>query len=1069
MSADSTAPVGRGRLPQSDGLIALFVDRPVLTLMVALTICSLGVLSFSKLPLRLAPQEMADAQVNLWVPISQDMTPQEVQEQILEPLESQLSTIPGVSELRSRCDSDSAFCSIGLDADTDLILAAAEVRDRAQRAKLEWPRGIDRYFTWREDASSAPLAFFQILTPERNPDWDDKIERLVQPSLERIDGVGRVDMFGLTPESLRIWFDREKLVEYRIDYGQLIQQLSRDNFARPIGEVDDGNSRFMARVDAKFRSQEEIENYPIRTGLRIKDIARVERVVSVRDSLARFDGKYTYTGVLRPAAGTNPVDASRAVKVEMDAMRARTDLAGIDFRVLFDQGAMIEGSLDTLLSTSIQGALLALVALFLFLRNVRATIAIALAIPLALLCSGIYLYFFGRTLNLLTMAGMTLAVGMVVDNSVVILENIRRLRESGMRMRDAAIQGTRELVLAISMATSTTVVVILPLVFMSSDTNLRAAFGAIGITLSVALIGSLFVALLLLPSGMRHLGAGVGAVLQAGRRRLSPWSPMSWLTGINRAALRFSLRHRIWASIGCVLLCGSSYFAMKGLDFDERGGGPGRRGDVSIYLEIPRGMSLREVADEIETYEAFIKDNAAQWNIEHTAVRFDRDSARFDLMLDAEFDGEARDELTKVIRAAWPRRPGIRLTLRDRSGGGGMGGGGGMQDSKNSKNFVLRLWGADSEFLTARALDLAEKLDDHEQVESVEVDRVSGNQEVVVALDRQRLSDFGVPSDRLNRTMSSGLRGIELTRFEDGERDVRLIAQFDAERNPSLVDLKETRVWKENGAFQRIGDLSQISFVRSLERINRLDRKTTIQLEGRRADGVTSIAFSDTLRRLMLENPLPRGYTWSEASYSNEIAEQLEELQSAGLLSIALVFMLMGVLFESVILPSSILVTLFFAGAGAFWSLRLFYGSIDIMAGIGIVLLGGIVVNNGIVLLDCIERLRGEGRSRNGAILRGVRIRLRPIVMTATTTIVGLLPMALFGESTGDGISYVSMSIAVAGGLALCTVCTAFAVPLAYTFMDDLSRWMRGVFQRVLPARSPQDAGVPARVAVPES
>ncbi len=1020
------------------GPLTLFVDRPILTLMAALTLCSLGVLSFARLPLRLVPADMAQGQINMWIPVAQSMTPQEVQEQVMEPLEAQIRTIPGVAETRASCETDSAFIRIKLDTGIDLMLAAAEVRDRAQRAKLDWPRGVDRYFTWREDGNSAPLSFFQILTPERDSKWDDKIDRVVRPMLERVDGVGRVEIWGLLAETLRIWFDRDLLVAHRIDYGELIQRLMRDNFARPVGELDDGHSRYLVRVNSKFQSQEEIENYPIRTGLRIKDIARVERVPSVRDSLARFDQKYTYTGVLRLAAGVNPVEASRGARAAMSDLENDPRLNGIAFRQLFDQGEMIESSLQTLLSTSIQGGLLALLALYAFLRNVRATVAIALAIPLALLVAGCYAFFAGRSLNLLTMAGMTLAVGMVVDNSVVVLENIRRLRARGMRMRDAAVQGPREIVLAITTATLTTIVVILPLVFISEDQNLRAALGAIGLTLSVALLGSLGVALLLLPSGMRHLGAGIGVAAE-GRSKPSKWSPVNLVMRANRWLVHFGLRHRWWAAIGCVALVFSMGTAFSQLDFHEKGGGPFRGGDITLNIELPAGRTLREVADEVQEFENFLLARKEEWSLDHLSVRFDRTSARFDLILDPEFDTDDKPALTNEIRLAWPRRPGINLRMKDRSGGGARGGGE-SGDDKNSNNFVVRLWGPDSQFLTERALEIAGQLEQLDDVVSAEVDRVEGNREVVVNVDRQQLSEFEVAPAALTRTMSSGLRGVELTRYEEDDGDVRLIAQFDAERNPTLLDLRETRVWNRQGMFQRLDDLSSIRFENSLEKISRIDGRTAVQIEGTRAEGVTSTQMSEHIRTVMDSTSLPRGYSWSEASYAGQIGEQLAELGKAGALAVALIFMLMGVLFESVILPAAILVTVPFAMLGAAWSLVLFHGSIDVMAGIGIMLLAGIVVNNGIVLLDCIARLRREGRTRTSAILRGARMRLRPIVMTATTTIVGLIPMAIFGESTGQGISYVSMSIAVAGGLAVCTVFTAFSVPLAYVFIDDTKR-----------------------------
>ena len=293
--------------------------------------------------------------------------------------------------------------------------------------------------------------------------------------------------------------------------------------------------------------------------------------------------------------------------------------------------------------------------------------------------------------------------------------------------------------------------------------------------------------------------------------------------------------------------------------------------------------------------------------------------------------------------------------------------------------------------------------------------------------------------------MSSGLRGMELTRFEETGREVRLIAQFDSiETLPSLYDLKETQIWA-GGVFQSLDDIAEIRFVKTLDEINRIDGKTHVTVVGERKADATTTDIATALREVMRTTTLPRGYSWSEESPSREVQMQLAEILDAGYLSVTLVFLLMAILFESIVLPGAILATVPFALLGAYWSLYLFHGSMDVMAGIGMLLLAGIVVNNGIMLLDCIERLRRDGIERGAAILEGMRVRVRPIFMTATTTIVGLLPMAIFGESSGDGISYVSMSIAVAGGLTVSTLFTAVSVPVAYLLLDDLSNWGRGV------------------------
>lgn len=1036
--------------PDRGGLFALFVDRPVLTLMATLAILLVGSLAFTKLPLRLAPEGMSQSQINMWVPVRQGRTPLEVEDKIAKPFEELLRTISGIKQIRSTCSADSAVFTIELDSGMDPTLASAEVRDRAQRARLQWPDDVDRYFTWREDASSAPLAFFQMLTPERNPDWDFLVDKVVKPKLEAVDGVGRIDVWGLLDETIRIWFDRDKLKAHRIDFYRLLDRLSRESFVEPAGEIDDGERRYLLRVDNKFRTVDEIRAYPVKTGLVLEDIARIERVPSIRDSLSRFNQKYTYSGVVYAAAGTNPVDASARLRQTTEELKGDPRLGGLEFRFLFDQGAMITDSLETLLSTSLQGGALALLALFMFLRNLRFTIAIGLAIPLALMIVGGWLYFAGDTLNILTMAGMTLGVGMVVDNSVVVLENIRRLRETGLPLRTACVRGAREVGLAVSMATLTTVVVILPMVFIGDDRT-RISLGAVGIPLSVALVGSLMVGLLLLPSGLCHLGGTGRAQRLEHEGRDSRWSPVHWLLTFNRALLNLALRHRFVASIAGLLCISTCWIPYSQLEFGDESSSPFRRGDVAVYMDLPKGLDLAEVEREVLVYEDFVLARRAEWRVQNLSSRFSRRSATIDIDLEDDVTTEESEELQAAIEKAWPRRPGVKVRLSDRGSQRGGGSDSGNAEKKD-RSFVLRLYGRDSHYLMNLAEQVHARVAALPEVSKAEIPQLDDAEEVVVELDRDRMQELAVQPEVLRGTIVSGLQGRLLTEFEERGRDTRLIAEFDAEQNPSMLDLKETQVFAGR-AFQRLADMSDIRFTKSMGSIARSDGRIHVTIVGRRAPGVGPAELSAKLQQVLRRFPLPRGYSWSDESQFLESQAEMDELQGALLLGITLVFLLMGVLFESVILPGAILFTVPFAIMGALWSLFIFYGKLDVMSVIGMILLAGIVVNNGIVLLDCINRLREEGLDRETAILEGTRQRLRPIVMTAVTTVFGLLPMAIFGES-GQGLSYVSLSITVAGGLALCTVFTAFVVPLCYTLMDDLSLWLRSARRRALSRRS---------------
>jgi len=1036
--------------PAHRGLFDFFVDRPVLTLMVTATVVLVGILSLIRLPLRFIPDGLTNNQVRIWVPVQEHRTPTEVEDKIVEPLEELLRTIPGLKEITSESSSTNAMLTITLDEGMDIALVSAEVRDRAQRARAQWPEDVDRYFTWREDGSSMPLAFLQLLVPEQSPEWDYLIDKVVQPRIEAVDGVGRMDVWGLLDQTVRLWFNRDKLIAHHVDFRRLLERLAGDNIAEPIGEIDDGQHHFLVRVDARFESANELNGYPVKPGLRLSDIARIERVPSVRNRLSRYNQKYTYTSTVVATAGSNPVDASRRLRATLSELQRDPRLAKLQFRFLIDAGELIEDSLDTLLSTALQGGILALVVLFLFLRNLRFTIAIALAIPLALLIVGAWMFFANSSLNLLTMAGMTLAVGMVVDNSVVVLENIRRLRELGMGLREACVNGAREVGLAVTMATLTTVVVILPMVFMSNSQT-RIMLGAIGITLSVALVGSLCVALLLLPAGVRNLGSTVLAKRDhRSARRLAWLSPVQLLMRLNQLLLRFSLKHRLLAIGLTTLAVTTCRYPAERLEFKsgelEVFGG----GDVAINLKMPRGLDLPEVEAEVIRYEDFILEHRDDWHVDSVSSRFSRRDATINITLDKTIGKSDIDSYRQRIEAAWPRRPGTDMRLSEASDSPGSSN---NSSERDQHAFVVRLYGRDTRYLMGLADAIRADLLQRPEVSKLEIPQVSDNREVTVRFRRDRLQDLGVQPEVLFGSVVTGLQGQLLTELDEDGRDIRVIAEFDNEHNPSLLDLKDTQVFSSRGNFQRLSSLADIQFEEAVSSIRRQDGRTNVTLVGRRAAGVGAGEMGRVLSSVMKRHPLPRGYSWTDESQFREEQVEMGELLDALYLGITLVFLLMGVLFESIILPGAILFTVPFAICGAYWSLFFFLGTIDPMAIVGMILLAGIVVNNGIVLLDCIARLR-QHMSRDEAILEGTRQRLRPILMTAMTTIAGLLPMAIFGDPD-EGVSYVSMAVAVAGGLTISTVVTAFVVPLTYTFMDDFSVWLRRVWSRAAGRAAP--------------
>ncbi|MFT4542099.1 MAG: multidrug efflux pump subunit AcrB, partial [Planctomycetota bacterium] len=487
------------RPSQGRGFFAVSVRRPVGFLVAYLTLILTGALAYRNIPIQLLPSGLQGTRLQVWID-HPGSSASENEEKVTRLLEDQFQTLPGLADFWSTSRDSGVFIGVKFNGAADMNLAKAELRDRIERARPLLPTTVQRIFVWANDDGDPPVMWFALLADRSTEDMDYLVENEVQRRLEGCDGVSKVTIFGLLNDSIRILLDEEKVKAARLDIGNLIQRLQRDNFAKPLGEITDGGRRFLLRSDMRFEDFEQVADYPLGNGLRLGDIATVERVKTVRDRLARIDGRDAYYGMIQKESSANVVEVSKNIWAAVHEFETDPKLAGrLKLNALFDQAAFIETSLNGMRRTAVWGGGLAVLVLFVFLRRIRMTLCVALSIPTAALLSIAYEHFTGGSFNVLTMAGLTLALGMLVDNAVVVVENIARLKKLGMSGRDAAVEGVRDVGLAIALATLTSVVVFMPLMFMGDNPQIRVMMMALGLPLCTALLFSLFVALVFLP------------------------------------------------------------------------------------------------------------------------------------------------------------------------------------------------------------------------------------------------------------------------------------------------------------------------------------------------------------------------------------------------------------------------------------------------------------------------------------------------------------------------------------------------------------------------------------------
>jgi multidrug efflux pump subunit AcrB len=1144
-----------------DGFFGTLVARPVGLFVVFMTLVVVGVIAYQRIPVQLLPSEFTSTNLFLWIP-NPGASAQENEEQVAREIEEQFRTLTGIEKVTSQSSDDLVFMQVEFNGRVDLDLAKAELRDRLERARPFLPDTVENIGLWSESASSIPIAVFGITHPEDTERTDYLIEKVVKPRLEAVQGVGKLDIWGVLQDSVRILLDEDKVAAARVDIGAIISRLSSDNFALPLGEINDGGRELILRSDMRFTTLEEIGEYPIGGGLRLKDVGEIRKVKSVADQLSRIDGQYAYYGMVVKDSQSNVVEVTQAFREAADALSESPEVNGeLRFQYFFMQGDLIESSLAQLRKTAIEGGLLALVVLIVFLRRVRMTICVALSIPVSALLAIAWEQFSGGSFNILTMTGVTLGIGMLVDNAVVVVENIVRVHQEGESGTRAAVRGVRQIAMAVTLATLTTVVVFLPLIFMTSDPMLRVLFGGIGIPLSLSLLASLFVAVVFQPvivgrllgdrpRPMQLFAAGTGRIMAlpgravarvvglarlvfhyllvathaANRVTLSLLTPLrlvvalvalgagalAWmfvqesmiggtaleefgvgfgleelrkssgfllgaaiaivvllallalphwrrraaaaptrparftpagsslldlLISSNRVLVGWTLKHRLLAglaSTGAFLTILVPMSLGNVTAFAQDGG----RDSIGFEVAFDTDFRLSEAAEELLVYEEFFDEKKAEYGFDHWSSRFDARNADMEIHFESPPGKEELERLERQLREEVPRLPGHRLSFYDEERTG----------SRSAKVAFFRLRGPDSQRLNEIGAEAVALLKDVPGLSEIKSPLDTSPEQVQVTIDRELALGLGVDTQMVQNTIRYVLAGWALPRFQEGGRDVPFLIEFDAQNVAGLPTLRDMNVFTPGGSVP-ISSIADMSFGREARSIRRENGQTTFTVSARVDDPLRITEITESGYTALERIEMPRGFSVDRGDSALQRQEmELSEALKAFALSIVLVFLLMGILFESVLLPFSVLFTIPFAVLGAFWTLFLSGHSIDFLGMVGMIILAGVVVNNGIVLIDRIHRLRGEGTPRDVAVIQGCGQRVRPIMMTALTTVSGLLPMILSAPPR-DGIDYRVLATIIAGGLIASTFFTLWVVPLMYTLLDDVSEVMRTRFR----------------------
>jgi HAE1 family hydrophobic/amphiphilic exporter-1 len=1026
-------------------LAELSLRRPVTAVMFYVSLLVIGIIAAFRLPLEQFPEiNFPFVLVQLPYPGS---TPEEVERTITRPAEEALATLSGIKEMNSTSGPDGATIQMLFsDWNRNIAITASEARDRIDAIRTDLPADMQRYNVLKFSPSDQPMLQIRFAGNRDFRGEYQLIQNLVQKRIQRVPGVAKVDITGAFPPEVEIAIAPERLTAHGLSLNDLATRLQAANFSVSAGEIDDGVQRIRVQPVGEINDLDGLRNLVLNAqGLRLSDIADIHLQPQHADIGRRLDG--------RPAVGidvyrernANLVDVSRAVLAEMRKISTEPEFAGVRQNIVGDQAKGVTSSIDDLVQAGVIGSLLSLLILFYFLRHWPSTLMVSLAIPICIVITLGAMSFLGMSLNILSMMGLLLGIGMLVDNAVVVVESIYQYREKypGDPMR-CAIEGTRAVQTAISAGTLTSIIVFLPNLFGARN-QITVFLGEVAITITIALLASWLVAVSLIPMISARLKTPPAVTTQHGFvPRLTRWYAR---------ALLWTLAHRGKAILGIAAIVLISIVPATLTKFDMFKNDAGRQ--INLFYNFKGAYSLGQISDAVKRVEDFLDARRKRYQIKQiysffsesgdagTFITLDDPQPRLidRLLLRKSQPGLlASEQVQEMIRKEMPKS--ARATIGFQGDNGPNGGG-------NDQGIRLYINGDSTATLADIAKNLVGILSTRKELRDVHVDSGDESSELAVSVNRDRAAAYGFSAQEVASYIGIALRGTPLHEFRTPGGDVPVWARFAGAGHFRIEDLSALTLRRKDGSSIPLLSVVDVAVRKGASQISRQNRQTTLAIQANLPPGVTMDQARKAMEGVLANTTLPAGYRTNFGGSFQQNDDAGSQMGFNTLIALFMVYLVMAALFESLLLPSAILSSILFSALGMFWLFWITGTTFTIMAAIGILVLMGVVVNNGIVLFAHINTLRRGGMDRTEALVEGCKERLRPILMTMGTAIVGMLPLCVGGTQIGgDGPAYYPMARAIAGGLAFSTLVSLMFLPTIYATLDDLRGWTVAIIRR---------------------
>ena len=1014
-------------------LYAGAVKRPIMTTLCFVAVTILGLFSLSKLPIDLYP----DIETNTIMVMTtyQGASAQDIEQNVTRPLENTLNAVEHLKHITSKSRENISIITLEFEFGYDIDALTNDVRDKLDMVESALPDDAENPIIFKFSSDMIPIMMLSVQAEESMPGLYKILDDAVVNPLARVDGVGSVSISGAPKREVHIYVDPVRLEAYNLSIETISGIIAAENRNVPGGSFDIGSDTYSLRVQGEFASPEEMSNIVVGSfggkNIYLKDVARVDDSLEERAQQAYTDGKKGAMIIIQKQSGANSVEISNKVIEILPSLQKRLP-ADVKLDMIVDTSDNIRNTIDSLVETVLYALLFVVIVVFCFLGRWRATMIICITIPISLIASFIYLAITGTSLNIISLSSLSISIGMVVDDAIVVLENVTTHIERGSHPKQAAIHGTNEVGISVIASTLTLIAVFFPLTLVTGMTGVM--FKQLGWMVTIMMIISTTCALSLTPMLCSQL---LRKDVKHGKLYKLFFTPISnGLDAVDRAygrALEFVVRHKMSTIIVCTAIFIASIFLLKfvGTEFFPTGD----NARLGVSLELPIGTRV-EIADEVsarlakewkEKYPEIevLNYTTGQASSDNTYASLQNNGSHIVSMNIKLSSSEDRErgivEIADLMRKDLKRYPEFKKAqVKVGGGGGGMTG---------QSTIDYEIYGYDFTETDSVAQQLKRLLEGIKGTADITISRSDYQPEYQVDFDREKLAIYGLNLQTAAMYLRNRINGSIASLYREDGEEYYIKVLYAPEHRTSLEDIENILIYSASGNAVRIKDVGTVVERFTPPTIERKDRERIITV----STTVSGVPMSEVVAasKAKIDNmELPSGIAIELSGSYEDQQESFTDLLTLGVLIIILVYIVMAAQFESYVYPGIIMTSIPFAFTGIFGLLFITGQNLNVMSMIGAIMLIGIVVKNGIVLIDYITLNRERGMSIRHAVVNGGESRLRPIVMTALTTILGMLPMAI---GSGEGAEmWRPMGVAVIGGLTFSTFLTLFYTPALY-------------------------------------